>query len=61
MRLKPVALTTMSASSRSPDVSTMPRASKFSMPSVTTEALPLLMASNMSPSGTTAMRCCQGR
>ncbi|WP_229166559.1 hypothetical protein [Bradyrhizobium altum] len=59
--LKPVAVTMMSASRRSPPVSWMPVASKRSMVSVTTDALPLRMAANRSPSGMTAMRCCQGR
>ena len=61
LRLNPVAETTMSASSSSPDEVRMPVSVKVSMVSVTTEARPSLIAVKMSPSGTTAIRCCHGR
>ncbi len=61
LRLKPVAVMMMSASSSSPDLVRMPFGVKRSISSVTTLALPDLMPWKMSPSGTNAMRWRQGR
>ena len=60
-RLKPVAVTTMSAGISSPELTFIPCSVNVSMVSVTTEAFPSRSAANRSPSGTTAMRCCHGR
>ena len=60
-RLKPVAVTTMSAGISSPELTLMPCSVNVSMVSVTIEALPSRRAANRSPSGTMAMRCCHGR
>ena len=61
LRSKPVAVMTMSASSVSPDARRMPVSVKHSMASVTTDAFPSRMQAKRSPSGSTAIRCCQGR
>ena len=61
VRLNPVAVTTTSAWSSSPELTLMPVSVNVSMVSVTIDALPSRMAANMSPSGTMAMRCCHGR
>ena len=60
-RLKPVAVTMMSASSVLPDFKRMPVSVKRSISSVTTDALPAAMPLNRSPSGMKAMRCRHGR
>ena len=60
-RLKPVAVTTMSAGISSPELTFIPCSVNVSMVSVTIEAFPSRSAANRSPSGTTAMRCCHGR
>ena len=60
-RLNPVAVTTMSASSSSPELTRMPVSVNSSIVSVTIEAFPSRMAAKKSPSGTIAMRCCHGR
>jgi hypothetical protein len=60
-RSKPVAVTTMSAGISSPQPILMLCSVNVSMVSVTIEAFPSRIAANRSPSGTTAMRCCQGR
>ena len=59
--MKPVAVTTMSASISSPELTRMPFSVNVSMVSVTIEAFPSRSAANKSPSGTIAMRCCHGR
>ena len=61
LRLKPVAVMMMSASSMRPDFSSMPCAVKRSISSVTTLALPEVTPLKMSPSGTQAMRWRHGR
>jgi hypothetical protein len=60
-RLKPVAVTTMSAGISSPELTRIPFSVKVSIVSVTIEAFPSRSAANRSPSGTMAMRCCHGR
>ena len=60
-RLKPVAVTTMSAAISSPELTRIPSSVNVSIVSVTIEAFPSRIAANRSPSGTMAMRCCHGR
>ena len=57
----PVAVMTMSASSTSPDVSVIPVAVNVSIVSVTTEALPDLMALNRSLLGMRHSRWSHGK
>ena len=59
-RLSPVAVTTMSAGSSSPDVSSRPFGVNESIRSVTIDASPRLIARNRSPSGTRHRRWSQG-
>ena len=61
LRVKPVAVTMMSASSSCPDFNRMPFSVNVSISSVTIEALPELIPANRSPSGTNASRCRHGR
>ena len=59
-RFRPVAVTITSASSSSPDSSRMPVSVNVSTRSVTIEAFPSQIASNMSPSGTRHRRWSHG-
>jgi len=56
LRLKPVAVTMMSASSSSPLLSVTPHSVKASISSVTIDACPSLIDLNRSPSGRNAIR-----